>query len=207
LIPVLAIFLCCSNRGIIDSDKIPHILADMLIADRSLMQDFKNIQKVDTTMLYEPVLNRYGYTTRDFIRTMDFYLPRPAKLKSFYMKAKDILDSRNSEIDKKIADIENTKIIFSKVYLALEQKDSLRLTDSYIRALRWIIAPDSFPCRRIYLPDSLADRYEYPGMAIWWKNNMKSENIIFYKHEKDRSSLSLSTRQAPDPERLSLPEH
>lgn len=197
----------CSQRGIIEGDKFPSVIADLYLVDKAVTLDLDRIQRVDTLLLYEPVFRKYGYTTDDFIRTIDHYISRPAKLKSFFNKAKDILENRKANAERMIAKEEMRKELLRKISLAVSERDSLKVYDRFTRAVRWIFAPDSLPSYRLFLPDSLAEGYEFPASAKWWGNNLKSEKTLFYEYEKDRRTLSLSPRKRADQDGLSLPEH
>ena len=207
LLTLILILFSCSDRGIIKKEEFPSVIADLFMADKALSMDFSRMQSADTMSVYEPVLQKYGYTTEEFLATIDHYLPRPAKLKGFFTKAKEILENRKALIEEKIIEEEFKKFVLSDVFRSIRDRDSLKKTDLHIRALRWIIAPDSFPKRPFFLPDSLIERVEYPGMTIWWKNNTQIENSPFYKYEKDSRTISLYPRQATDKDGLSLPEH
>ncbi len=207
LLTLLLILFSCSDRGIIKKEELPPLIADLFIADKALSMDFQRMQSADTMAIYEPVLKKYGYTTEEFLATIDHYLPRPAKLKGFFTKAMEILEKRKALAEEQIIEAEIKSFVLKDVLLSIRERDSLKKTDLHIRALRWIIAPDSFPKSPFFLPDSLYERVEYPGMAIWWKNNTQIENSPFYKYEKDSRTISLSPRQATDKDGLSLPEH
>lgn len=206
LIALFSLF-SCSPRGVVDAEIFPSLLADLYLTDKAITVDFNRVQRADTMLLYEPVFNKYGYTTDEFIKTIDFYLARPAKLKSFFTKAKDILEKRRIDAEQIIAAEELKKEILKKIMIAVSERDSLKETERHIRALRWIFAPDSLPSHRIYIPDSLATRYEFPGGTTWWINNLKQQEKASYIYEKDRRTLSLPPLRRTRKDGLSLSEH
>ncbi|MCK9627912.1 MAG: DUF4296 domain-containing protein [Bacteroidales bacterium] len=208
IVPILLIVaVSCSKKDIIPRSELPQILADIYMADRSVMNDPLKMSKTDSILIYEPVLKKHGYSTNDLINTFNYYLPTPLKLKSSFMSARVILERRLEEVRREISANQERDSAFAPIRNLIRGADSLKYMDSRERALRWIFAPDLFPNRRIYMPDSLATRYEHPMMLIWWQNNFKIEGKKFYEYEKNRGTISVSNRPEPNPERLSLPEH
>jgi len=208
IIPLLVIITAsCSNKDIIPRDQLPQILAEMYIADRSVMNDPQKMARVDSVLVYEPVLQKYGYNTKTLINTFNYYLPTPQKLKSSFTAARKILEERMGDIRIRIAVAEKSDSIFAPIHKLIREADSLKYMDSYQRSLRWMIAPEIFPKRGIYIPDSLSNRYEHPKMLIWWQNNFKTERKKFYQYEKNSSTIPIHHRPEPNKERLSLPEH
>jgi len=206
IILVILVATSCS-KNVIDDDDLPKILADIYMADRYVLNSPVNIRKADSSLIYEPILNKYGYTTEDFVYTIDYYLPRPVKLKSYFTDAKKILEERELNVSNKLAVINQRDLLLSPIRNILEEVDSLRELDSYQRSLRWILSPDRYPNWRIYLPDSLKVRYELPKLEQWWLNNLIIKRKSFLQYEKNSRPISLPTDQSTDPERLSLPPH
>ncbi|MEA5005398.1 MAG: DUF4296 domain-containing protein [Rikenellaceae bacterium] len=208
ILPLLLIItVSCSKKDIIPRSELPQILADIYMADRSVMNDPMKMSKTDSILIYEPVLKKHGYSTKELINTFNYYLPTPLKLKSSFMAARVILEQRLEEVRKEISASQGSDSTFAPIRKLIKEADSLKFMDSRERALRWIFAPELFPNRRIYMPDSLVTRYEHPMMLIWWLNNFKNEGKNFYQYEKNRGAISISNRPEPNPERLSLPEH
>lgn len=208
ILPILLIIaVSCSRKDIIPRSELPQILADIYMADRSVMNDPMMLSKSDSLLIYEPVLKKYGYSTKDLINTFNYYLPTPLKLKSSFMSARDILEKRLQGVRMAIAAYQGSDSTFAPIRKLIKDADSLKYMDSRERALRWFFAPELFPNRRIYIPDSLTNRYEHPTMLIWWQNNFKNEGKNFYQYEKNRGAIFIPDRPEPNPERLSLPQH
>ena len=208
ILPILLIIaVSCSRRDIIPRSELPQILADIYMADRSVMNDPMMLSKTDSLLIYEPVLKKHGYSTKDLINTFNYYLPTPLKLKSSFMSARTILEKRLQEVRMAIVAYQGSDSAFAPIRKLIRDADSLKFMDSRERALRWIFAPELFPNRRIYIPDSLKTRYEHPMMLIWWQNNFKNEGKKFYQYEKNRGAIFIPDRPEPNSERLSLPEH
>ncbi len=207
IIGLLLLVATSCTKNVIDSDDMPNILADIYMTDRYILNDQKNLFRVDTSFVYEPILNKYGYSTIDFVHTMDYYLPRPTKLKKFFTDAKKILEEKELAISNKLLNLYQRDSMLRPIMNTIEKADSLQELDSYQRSLRWIIAPSKYPTWKIYLADSLRSRYEIPELTNWWANNLKIIQKPFLKYEKNSSPIYLPIDQSTDPERLSLPRH
>jgi len=207
IIVIIITTTSCSKKDIIPRKELPQILAEMYIADRALLSDPAKLRQADSLLVYEPILKKYGYTTKTLINTFNYYLPTPAKLKSSFMAARAILEKRLVEVQNQIALMQKREIVFATVHKLIREADSLRYMDSYERSLRWLLAPELFPNRPVYIPDSLISRYEHPKMTNWWLNNLKTESRHFYQYENNSSTIPLLNRPQPNQERISLPEH
>lgn len=205
-IVLLIIFAAAScSKEVIDDNDLPVILADIYLTDRYLLNSPVNIQKADSLFIYEPILNKYGYTTEDLVHTLDYYLPRPQKLKNYFIDAKAILEKRELNVRNEITNFEIKESILTPIRKIIEERDSLKEIDSYQRSVGWIIAPDKFPQWRINLPDSLKTRFELPKLEQWWLNNLTTKRKSPLYYEKNRRTIHLPDKLSANPERLSLP--
>ncbi len=205
---VLAAFVAIScSREVIDGDDMPKILADMYMTDRAILSNPMSIRGTDSSRVYESLFNKYGYTTEDFTYTLDYYLPRPTKLKIYFTEAKTILENREKQVNDKISAIKHRDLLLAPIRRIIDNPDSLKDIDSYIRSLRWMLSPDKHPDWHLFMADSIKTRYEMPKLSKWWINNLSIKQNSFLKYEKNSRPISLPLDKPADPERLSLPEH
>lgn len=96
----LALFSCAlcrcsscgvSNRPVISKDDMSKILSDMYLANQWAAADPERSAKADTTLLYEAVFQRYGYTFDDFNSSMEIYIRKPNAYKKIFKTADEIL--------------------------------------------------------------------------------------------------------------------
>ncbi|OFX77239.1 MAG: hypothetical protein A2X19_05775 [Bacteroidetes bacterium GWE2_39_28] len=173
---------------------MPGIIADIYMADRYVTSDYKMVLMADTARIYEAVFSKYGYTSKQFTKTIDFYITRPTKLKEFYTKAKAILEEQEKEIssflDMKSLE-EKKSASFKKI---IDRAGEIILYNKSERALRWILVPERYPSFNISAGDSLSEIFETPLMAKWWINNFKQDTTKFtmiLKNEKNRSTIHI----------------
>lgn len=104
---VLAASSCLRNRDIIPEDVMSSIYYDMYMTDEAVKADLKYRRMIDTLMIYEPVFNRYGYTSEDYTRSVNYYLERPDRFLEVFEKTKHMLEMRGAELKKIIEAEEN----------------------------------------------------------------------------------------------------
>ena len=187
--------LSCS-RGYIPQKRMPEIIAELYKVDRYINSDYKLVLRADTVKIYESIFNHYGYTSQDFINTIDYYLSRPIKLKSFYAEAKILLEKEEEVIIEIIRSKERADSISAPIREIIKNADSVIKYEHKRRALRWILIPEKHPVWRVSLGDSLLKIYETPQMARWWWENYKRDTTKFSIttiNEKNRRTIPLPT--------------
>lgn len=92
----------CRKQGaeVIPRAKLSSIYAEMLMTDQWVMSA-KGVRLIaDTSLVYEPILEKYGYTTEDYIRTVDVYMEDPERFAKVLRTTVEILDGRLLELKK-----------------------------------------------------------------------------------------------------------
>lgn len=100
VILILATLLtsCGKKKGIIPRDVMSEIYYDIYMADQAIKSKFIFKRMADTLMIYEPIFNRYGYTTEDYSRSVEYYLERPAKFEDIFEETKLKLEKRRAQL-------------------------------------------------------------------------------------------------------------
>lgn len=201
---ILLLSLSCS-RGVIQERELVQILSEIYKADRFINSNYRLVLASDTTKVFETILNEYNYSNQDFTHTIEYYLTRPQKLKKIYQEAKLIV-KEEAEMVERALQYERKLDSIAKPLLEI-QKRSYQIEKLYSerRALRWILAPTSYPNWQINLSDSLQKLYETPQLTIWWTNNFKEEYEpikIILKDEKASRTIPIPAKfQERYPER------
>jgi len=64
----------CSNKGrVIPEKDFSNLLVDMFIADQWLREHGMAREKADTTLYFEPIFNKYGYSFKDYDASLHYY--------------------------------------------------------------------------------------------------------------------------------------
>ena len=78
ILSVLALVSSCASKGkVIPPDDLTQIYADMFLADQWMLQSYSVKAKADTTLFYEAIFRKYGYTTQDYTASVHYYLEKP----------------------------------------------------------------------------------------------------------------------------------
>ena len=75
---VLAMLCGCGRHPrVIPADKFVRIYHDMFLADQWLRDHQDARKRADSTLFFDPVFRRYGYTFEDYDRSVHYYLDKP----------------------------------------------------------------------------------------------------------------------------------
>lgn len=107
ILSLLAVFLsafiltvsCSGRNDIIPEDTMSQIYYDMYLTDEAVDLNYQYRRMADTLNIYEPVFNRYGYTSDDFRRSVNFYLERPDRFENVFANTKSMLEKHRREIE------------------------------------------------------------------------------------------------------------
>jgi hypothetical protein len=76
------------------------IYAEMLVVDQWIQLDQTLRKKMDTTLVYEPILEKYGYDSEDYRNSVYRYLDDPERFAKILREASEIIDERLVELKK-----------------------------------------------------------------------------------------------------------
>ena len=159
---LLACIVSCGRKArIIPEAKLSQIYAEMFVADEWLREHPAAHRTADTTLFYEPIFNKFGYTTEDYIATVDKYIYKPDEFVKVFEKTKEILDKKAQELldMKAVIDGINDANRSIRGYKHKDfNADSLIWSDS---AILWhrrdtVSLPDTMPALDSMALDSLA---------------------------------------------------
>lgn len=77
----LLMFASCRKEEakVIPRDALADIYTEMLMTDQWIMNTPGLRMIADTSLVYEPILEKYGYTTADYVKSVDFYMNDPER--------------------------------------------------------------------------------------------------------------------------------
>lgn len=87
-----------SDEKVIPRGKLSRIYAEMLLTDQWVKESVDVRRMADTTLIYEPILEKYGYDKMDYIHTVDVYLDDPERFAKIWEKTSEILGERLKEL-------------------------------------------------------------------------------------------------------------
>ena len=96
---LLCLSSCREKESIIPKDIMSQIYYDIYMTDEAVDVNYGLRRMADTMRIYEPIFNKYGYTTDDYNRSVDFYLERPDKFEDVFEDTKTMLEKRKAELN------------------------------------------------------------------------------------------------------------
>ena len=101
LLAVLAMLCGCGRRSrVIPADKLTRIYQDMFLADQWVRDNPDGRKIADTTLFFDQIFRRYGYTFEDYDRTVHYYLDRPEAYSKLLNRASDRLRKEGERLQK-----------------------------------------------------------------------------------------------------------
>lgn len=99
LLASVAMFcICCTPKGVIPRDDLSKIYAEMFMLDQHLNAQSELRSMVDTVRVYEHIFKKYGYTTEDYIFSMDYYVKNPDRYGKVLKETQSILEKEKSAL-------------------------------------------------------------------------------------------------------------
>ncbi len=195
LLTVAMVFSCGRQGRVIPARKFAKIYAQMLVADQWAGNDSRLSRIADTSLFYEPLLEEYGYTSRDYVRSVGHYMEDPEAFGKIFKNVKEILDRH---IDELTAD-ERKAHRADSIRRAIEMMDFLRppvymymgMERDSVRHDTVAVSIDSsgiFAWMRI-LPDTL-----YSGPAFALKRDLDSLAAV--------ADSVVAVKETPEPVRI-----
>lgn len=106
-IAVLAVLICgiitsCvkDDTRVIPRKKMARIYAEMLVTDQWITSTPGLRMVADTSLVYEPILEKYGYDSDDYRKSIDVYMDDPERFARILRTAGEILQERINELEK-----------------------------------------------------------------------------------------------------------
>lgn len=89
---------CGKKERVIPKEKMAEIYAEMYVLDQWLDDNRSLRREADTSLVYAPVLDKYGYTYDDYLNSVDVYMKDPTRYSRILRRTSEILGSRLTEL-------------------------------------------------------------------------------------------------------------
>lgn len=111
-----AVFLLAVSYGrkedkVIPRSKLAEIYAEMMLVDQWIMNNPGNRHIADTSLVYEPVLERYGYTSADYRKSVDVYMNDPERFSRILRTTAEILGEKLNALEDQKKEIEHQEAL------------------------------------------------------------------------------------------------
>lgn len=159
----LAVVSCSRKGRVIPKDTLSQIYADMFLVDQWISKDRDRMKAADTTLVYEPILARYGYDARDYRATVAAYLSEPDKYADVFKGSTAILKAyiddmvRADEIKAKLDSIHRARARRKWLNFETDNLDSLLFSPGRLDSICGILpfVPPSMDTAAVQGADTL----------------------------------------------------
>ena len=161
VLAVLLAGLCaCGHRSrIIPENKLVRIYHDMFLADQWVRDHPETRVDVDTTLLFDPIFHRYGYTFEDYDRTVQYYLDHSERFVKILNRVETQLRKEGEALQQE-ADRQTARDIELDRY-----RRGYRTKDFSTDSLRWAGIRPLWPVDTLAAPDTLVARADSLAQA------------------------------------------
>ena len=165
------IFVSCGRdeAKVISRGKLAKIYAEMLVTDQWITETPGIRMIADTSLVYEPILEKYGYDSDDYRRSVEHYMNDPERFGRILRTTCDILDNKISELEEiqKLLDL-RAKLPKIEVDLHPEEFFPYLFDEPYVHYYDSVaFIPDSALCIYRLVPIERADTiYDQLRMII-----------------------------------------
>lgn len=110
ILPLLAVvvFASCGNdeAEVIPRKKMAQIYAEMLMTDQWISNTPGMRMIADTSLVYEPILEKYGYDHLDYLKSVDHYMDDPERFSRILRTAAENLDLKLKDLKVRLKQME-----------------------------------------------------------------------------------------------------
>lgn len=112
----LSLFLisCSKDKDegkVISRSKLAEIYAEMLMTDQWITGTPGIRQIADTSLVYEPILEKYGYTSADYRKSVDKYMDDPERFSRILRTTGELLDKRLTSLKKRKEELDHIRAL------------------------------------------------------------------------------------------------
>lgn len=99
LLVILALVSSCGKGKRISENTFAEIFADMFLADQWISSN-RLSRTADTSLVYEPIFEKYGYTSEDYRNSLEYYMDDATTFAEVLEESREILKSKVALITK-----------------------------------------------------------------------------------------------------------
>ena len=130
---------CGRPARVIPAEKMTRIYHDMFLADQWLRDNSEARKVADTTLFFDPIFRKHGYSFEDYDRSVQYYLDRPEQYTKILNRAADRLRKEGERMQKAADELTARQLELDRFRKSYERKDFS--ADS----LRWAAASILWP--------------------------------------------------------------
>ena len=124
----LALVCCSRHSRVIPASTLSDIYVEMFMADQWISQNTRARKAADTSNIYAPIFDKYGYTVEDYDASVKHYLRKPDKYAKILKSAGAKLNRQAKRLEA-IEDAIQKRVKFSPYKPEKFRYDTLRFKD------------------------------------------------------------------------------
>ena len=144
----------CRKASVIPANRMSDIYCDMFMMDQWVKDNLEARRTADTTLVYEPIFNKYGYTLADYNKSVDYYLENPDLFVKIAENTVEKLKAGEARMNKLSEEIRKVELANSR-FEGYEDKDFCtdsvkwkfgpmkEMIDSILTERKWIISQEN----------------------------------------------------------------
>lgn len=168
LLVLLALVSSCGKEKRISEDNFAKIYADMFLADQWIVSN-RLSRTADTSLVYEPIFKKYGYTSDDYRSSLEYYMDDATAFAQVLEEAREILKS--------------------KVALATRERDYEVLRDSVRAVMKRTYRPIFIPVDSLAVPfaPDLRRPYQFWNLEAYFKSQPAYSLVVKGGKDQDEN--------------------
>lgn len=95
---MLVLVSCGKSGEVIPRKQMSEIYAEMFVTDQMLQMNNEARRMADTTLVYEPVFKKYGYTSEDYRASIEYYINDPDRFARILRNSGLIVEEKIKEL-------------------------------------------------------------------------------------------------------------
>ena len=138
---IVAILSSCSGsdgREVIPRRQLAKIYAEMLVTDQWITSTPGIRLIADTSLVYQPILERYGYDLDDYLKSVDVYMDDPERFSRILRRSAEIIDRQIKDAEVRLEEYNrlaalpkvNVNIDFKEFFPYLKEEPYVHYYDS-----------------------------------------------------------------------------
>jgi len=96
------LLLLCSCSAPISVDRMAEITGEMLLIDQ-MISDYPIYSSIaDTTLIYTAILQKYGYSEAEYLRSFAYHIQKPEKFKRAMVRYRDQMMKKKNALQEEV---------------------------------------------------------------------------------------------------------
>lgn len=159
-----AVVSCTDKARVIPVKKMERIYAEMLLADQWLNENPDKRGAADTSWFYKPVFEKYGFTSEDYLKSVDYYLNDPMRYAELMGRVVKDLKDNADRLGKSI-----------QMQYSLRQK-----ADSIALAMKSLESTEMSLYEHVFLVPSMTDRIRIVknGRGVYFPEPVAEDTVF-----------------------------